>query len=141
MSGCFVDAPSKPIGADNRIAAIAPEDRAYLSASQRAATDIDAEQLEVDFALTAAVWIEGRVTDRSTGNGVPGRISYLAAENHPDRAAAGPGSVDERDRYLADADGQFCIPGLPGPGYVTFLTDDHEKYARAIGCCDPSSDR
>ncbi len=123
-----------PIGSDNRIAAIAPEDRAYLSTSHRAATDIDAEQLEIDFALTAAVWLEGRVTDASTGKGVPGRISYLVNEDNPDRdAAAGLGSVDERDRHQAAEDGRFRVPGLPGPGYVTFEADDHEKYARATG--------
>ena len=73
-----------PIGADNRIAAIAPMgDVAYFSMSQRASTTSQEHPLEVDFDLISGVWIEGRITDKQTGKGLLGRLAYYVKKESP----------------------------------------------------------
>ncbi len=60
-----------PLGSDNRIAAIAPDDKPYFSTSKKAATQADGPPLEVNFDMPRGVWIEGRITDRRTAPAFP----------------------------------------------------------------------
>jgi beta-lactamase regulating signal transducer with metallopeptidase domain/protocatechuate 3,4-dioxygenase beta subunit len=120
-----------PIGDGNRIAAIAPTDEPYFSVSAKAATRTDQDSLNLDFDLPRGVWIEGRVTDKQTGRGLPGQLDYLVPRDHPHYALARGFNVDERDRLQADDQGRFRIAGLPGLGYVTFMAFDHQDYPRS----------
>ncbi|WP_146446526.1 M56 family metallopeptidase [Botrimarina colliarenosi] len=121
-----------PIGAENRIAAIAPDgDVAYFSSSKPANTEGVEGPLEVDFDLHRGVWLEGRVTDKRTGDGIAGRVAYYVPPENPDHRFARSLQVDERDRLLADDRGRYRIAVLPGRGYITFQAHEHERYPRA----------
>jgi hypothetical protein len=41
--------------------------------------------------------------------------------------------VDERDRYMANHEGRFRIPVLPGQGIISFMAHAHETYPRSAG--------
>ncbi len=120
-----------PVG-ENRIAAIAPEgDTPYLSMSKNANTTSPDRSLEVDFDLRTGVWIEGRITDKKTGKGLPGLVEYYVRNESPNWEFARTLNVDERDRLRADDEGHYRIAVLPGPGILAFMADEHQKYPRA----------
>ncbi len=121
-----------PVGSDNRIAAMAPlDDTAYFSMSKQAATTVEEDPREIDFELRRGVWVEGRVTDARTGKGLPGRLAYYVKKENPGYKVARSLDVDQRDRLRSDDQGHFRIPVLPGPGFITFMADEHENYPRA----------
>ncbi|TWT35360.1 Regulatory protein BlaR1 [Posidoniimonas corsicana] len=120
-----------PVGRENEIAAIAPGgDIAYFSAEKSAPTDLG-QASTVDFDLHRGVWVEGSVTDKQTGEGLPGRLAYYVDADSPAHQAARSLGVDERDRLRSDSEGRFRIAALPGPGYITFNADNHQIYPRA----------
>ncbi len=120
-----------PIGSDNRIAAIGLVGEVpYLSMAKDSPTASEDRPLAVDFDLRPGVWIEGRVTDRRTGKGLSGWVSYFVSQDNPDYGFARTLRVDERDRWQAGDDGRFRIAALPGPGFVTFMAHRHQEYSR-----------
>lgn len=121
-----------PIGEENRIAAIAPSDQAYLPMSESADTRANEKLTEVNFDLPPAVWVEGKVADKQTGEGLPGWVTYHIYPENPHLKRTGRlGHVDLRDRYQASEAGRFRIPVLPGGGAIGFTAFDHQKYPRA----------
>ncbi len=121
-----------PVGSNNRIAAIAPDcDIAYLSMSEHAATDAANRTREIGFDLRRGVWIKGRITDKRTGKGLSGRLAYYVKKTSPSYQFVRALRVDQRDRLLSDDVGHFRIAVLPGPGYITFMADEHQDYPRA----------
>ncbi len=123
-----------PIGSDNQIAAIAPTNSPYFSMRQAARTDAAGAVVEVNFALLPGLWINGRVTDKATGKGLSGTVTYFAFNDNPQLKSVGRlGYVDERERLRVREDGRFRIAGLAGRGIVAFQADEHEQYPRAIG--------
>ncbi|WP_425398743.1 M56 family metallopeptidase [Aeoliella sp.] len=127
-----------PIGSDNRIAAIAPEgDVPYFSQSKQSETTADEESVEIDFDLVRGVWLAGQITDRQSGEGVSGRLSYYVAEHNPAYDTARNLGVDERDRLQADAEGRFKIAVLPGPGFLAFQAHNHQDYPRSKAIIKP----
>ncbi|MEN1678504.1 MAG: M56 family metallopeptidase [Planctomycetota bacterium] len=122
-----------PIGKDNSIAAIAPRgDTAYFS-TEKAAPTKTGETTLVDFDLRRGVWVEGRVTDKRTGEGLLGTLAYYVPESSPHYRMARSLGVDERDRLRSDNEGRYRLVALPGEGYVTFNADNHQIYPRAKG--------
>ncbi len=121
-----------PIGSDNRIAAMSPmSDVAYLSMRKKAETSSQDRPIEVDFELRTGVWIEGRITDKKSGRGLAGTFAYYVKKGSPNYEFARSLDVDERDRLRSNDDGRFRIAALPGPGFITFLAQDHQNYPRA----------
>lgn len=119
-----------PIGNDNRIGVIPPRDRAYLSDSKSAKTTSDAKPMTIDFKLQPAIWVTGRITDRHTGQGLSGEISYYSFRDNP---AGKRGWVDERRFLRADAEGRYQIAVPSGRSIIAFRTEQYEKYPRAVG--------
>ena len=121
-----------PVGSDNRIAAIAPMgDVPYFSMKQRAETSSQKDPPAIDFELRSSVWIEGRITDKQSGKGLPGRLQYFVKKGSPSYKFASSLGVDQRDRLLSDDEGRFRIAAFPGPGYVAFMAHEHQNYPRA----------
>ncbi len=79
----------------------------------------------------SGVWIEGRITDKQTGEGLSGTLAYYVKKESPSYKFARSLDVDQRDRLLSDDDGRFRIAALPGPGFVTFMAHEHQDYPRA----------
>ena len=121
-----------PIGEDNRIAAIAPDGEvAYLAMTEKCATASPDRPLQLDFNLESGVWLEGRITDKASGQGLPGTLYYYLTGDNPKYGEARWLDVDLRDLMLADREGHFRVPVLPGPGLIGFMASDHEHYPRA----------
>ena len=124
-----------PIGKDNVIAAMGPaadestDSPAYLSIETRVSTEAATEEVERDLEMVRGSWLHGRITDKSTGKGLPGRLKYFAKPSKP--YGRGIGFVDERDRLTSDQDGRFRIAVPRGEGYITFSANDHQNYLRA----------
>ncbi len=75
----------------------------------------------VDVALHRGVWIEGRVSDKVTGEPVPSHVSYRPllsnpfARKFPEFGADGEIEGDYMQYvYVTEEDGTFRVPGLPG---------------------------
>ncbi len=75
----------------------------------------------VDVVLHRGVWIEGRVSDKVTGEPVPSHVSYRPLLSNPFARKFpefGPNGDVEGDYmqyvYLTGEDGTFRVPGLPG---------------------------
>ncbi len=94
--------------------------------------DLGSEPVKLDFQLPRGIWIEGRVTDKTTGKPISGQVEYFVFWSNPsykqlDRPERI--NVDLRDHHRADANGRFRIAALPGPGIIGVLADDGSTYA------------
>jgi protocatechuate 3,4-dioxygenase beta subunit len=120
-----------PLGEDNEIGAFTMDDP-YLPINRRVHIDLGNEPVKLDFQLPRGIWIEGRVTDKTTGKPISGHVEYFVFWSNPsykqlDRPERI--TVDLRDHHHADANGRFRIAALPGPGIIGVLADDASTYA------------
>ena len=122
-----------PIGKDNRIAIVPPDSKvAYLATSRKAPLTSPDSPLKLDIKLHTGVWLEGRVTDKQSGEGLRGYVDHHVIAHNPNFKLAGSMDVDQRYARTSDADGKFRFAILPGPAYVTFLfAGRSQKYARS----------
>jgi nitrogen fixation protein FixH len=79
----------------------------------------------VDVALHRGVWIEGRVSDKITGEPVPSYVAYRPflsnplARKLPEFGSNGEGEGNYMQYlYSTGLDGTFRLPGVPGRGIV-----------------------
>lgn len=90
----------------------------------------------VDFTMPRGVTVAGQVTDRNSGQPVPGTVEFYAFDDNPTLRELTPSSISG-DRHSAPVDeqGRFEIQVLPGPGIITFMrsTSVAENYRRGIG--------
>jgi hypothetical protein len=84
----------------------------------------------VDVGLKRGVWVEGQVTDKSTGKPVRGRVVYFCLPDNPYLKDA-PGLGRSPLRWTRD-DGSFRIVALPGPGVVA-VEAIRDRYRVAVG--------
>ena len=96
--------------------------------------------MSVEVALHRGIWIEGKLTEKATGNPVPdARLHYLPflentfAQAHPvfDKDGNTDG-VGFQDRYQTKADGTFRLVGLPGRAIVGAIVQD-KQYLQGAG--------
>jgi RNA polymerase sigma factor (sigma-70 family) len=96
--------------------ALPPEGQAYLGVRKRLAGGSTTEPARLDFELARGVWIEGRVTDRVTGEGVEAQLRYYVV--------LGDGPEEELrqlhlpDHLYTDRQGRFRLVGVPGRGLL-----------------------
>jgi RNA polymerase sigma factor (sigma-70 family) len=120
-----------PKGPGNKILVRAADDRPYLEAAAEVPDPPGFEPVEVDFALKRALWIEGRLTDKTTGKPVQADIYYLARIGNtyvPEYTNYEPGPG--RQVANVQADGRFRVAGLPGPGFLAVFAGG--KYLPAL---------
>jgi RNA polymerase sigma factor (sigma-70 family) len=104
-----------PVGQGQRgldtLVAGPPEGQPYLSVQKRISGGGRLEPATVDFDLRRGLWIEGRVIDPSTGEGVEASLGYFAFLD--DRAAVNVRSLYLRDWLKTDPQGRFRFVGAP----------------------------
>jgi beta-lactamase regulating signal transducer with metallopeptidase domain len=96
--------------------------------------------LAVEVALQRGIWIEGKVTDKATGDAVPdARLHYFPylenrfAQAHPAFGTSGyADGVGFQHRYSSRADGTFRLVGLPGRAIVGALAQG-KPYLQGAG--------
>ena len=111
-----------PRGRGNVVNAIPPKSESYLAAAIEIPDSPGPEPVSLDIGLKHGVVIEGRVTDKATGEGLRAYVAYNAYEDNPHLAEA-PGFQDARvwGRYESDPDGSFRVIGLPGRGLIAAM--------------------
>ena len=115
-----------PKGKGNTLLIVPNDEQPYLLQEVDLPDPPGAGAIPVEVALHRGIWIEGKLTEKETGQPVPGaRLTYFPflentfAQAHP--AFDSDGNTDAagfQDRYLTKADGTFRLVGLPGRAIV-----------------------
>src|SRR5580704_8820203 len=133
-----------PEGKGNLIQICPPDDQPYLVREVPIVPErTGLRPVTVAVELHRAVWIQGRVTNKITGQPIAHAfVQYGPEVSNPftlslpefDRSN-GRRRMEGNVRYWTDADGRFRIPGLPGPGLVG-VSALRRNYLREIGLAD-----
>jgi RNA polymerase sigma factor (sigma-70 family) len=121
-----------PKGKDNKILVVPPDGQPYVTV-HAVVPDTDALQpVTVDVALKRGVWVEGKITDKATGQPLQGTVNYYALYDNPNlRDYPGfTGTFFSRPTFNVQEDGTYRVVGLPGPGLLAVQYSDHYLLAR-----------
>ncbi|QDT04999.1 Regulatory protein BlaR1 [Rubripirellula lacrimiformis] len=129
-----------PPGDGHIIEAVPPKSEPYLPAPQEVSLNLeDGKTKRIEIQVKRGVWIEGRITDKESGEPRSAAIEYMAMAENPyaiDIAGWDPklmiGPVRVYQRYVTDSDGRYRLPGLSGPG-VLLVTSLDPGYPLAAG--------
>jgi len=131
-----------PKGKDNRLIVVPNDDQPYFLHEIAVSDPPGSSPVHVDAALHEGIWIEGKLTERSTGKPIPdARVHYFAFRSNPFAMAipefgskSTPDGVSFQDRYTTKPDGSFRLVGLPGKGIVGAETfGGPKKYLAGAG--------
>ncbi|MBC8356302.1 MAG: hypothetical protein H8E66_30350 [Planctomycetes bacterium] len=113
-----------PPGEGHVVEAVPPKSEPYLMASQDVSPSLDdGDAKHIELQVKRGIWIEGRVTDKRSGEPVLATVDYLPLRknsNSPDISELVPAWVEQR--YRTDSDGRYRTLGLPGPGVLLVKT-------------------
>jgi hypothetical protein len=129
-----------PIGDDNEIGAVVL-DQPYWPVNKKVKIDLGQQPVKLDFQLLRGHWIEGRLTDQSTGKPLPGSVQFFTFADNPILKEAGRGRVDLRRLRRTDADGRYRVVALPGRGIVAAIADNMNGFRRGAGAENIEGDR
>jgi RNA polymerase sigma factor (sigma-70 family) len=122
-----------PAGKGYSIAVVPADDQPYVPRHIDVPAGVGIGEVPVDIELKRGVWIEGKVTDKATGNPVRAAVEYFSRSANPHlRDFPGyDGTILAGDLAVgAKGDGSFRVVGLPGAGLV--CVSHHEgPYLRA----------
>ncbi len=105
--------------------------RPYLFAVKRVGNPLGLGPVTVDFALKRGLWVEGRVTDRKTGQPLSASIHYFCFHDNPNAKELAP-LVRFDNWRQSRKDGYFQMPVLPGRGLIAVRAyQDH--YVMGVG--------
>ncbi len=118
-----------PKGEGNAIRLVPRDDQPYLSVHAPVPNGPGLDPVTVDFELKRGIWIEGKLTDKVTGQPVTdGYVDYYAMAGNPNvRDHPGfEGTIPPSWGNATKEDGSFRVVGLPGPGLIAaFYTGRH----------------
>jgi RNA polymerase sigma factor (sigma-70 family) len=116
-----------PRGRGNRIMAVPGGDRPYPARSLDVPDSPGLDPVTVDIELRRGLWIEGRITDKVTGQPVRSSVEFLSMYTNPNLrdypGYHGAGSLMEG--VFTKADGSFRVVGVPGPGIIGVHRNGH----------------
>jgi hypothetical protein len=118
----------------NMIVAIPDEKLPYLATHADVPNSPGLDAVQVDIELKRGIWIEGRITNKVTGEPFKGSVEYFALRSSPSlRDYPGfDGTVLTR-AWPTKANGSFRIMGLPGPGLiVVWCQYGRDHYLKAL---------
>ena len=97
--------------------------------------------MTVDFNLAEGIRIDGRVTDSSNGNPVPGSLTYMAYSDNPFLKGL-PAIGGDGPAVPIKPDGTYTLVALPGPGvFGARANDDRFTMSRPEQWGRPSDSR
>src|SRR5205085_2060467 len=121
--GCYRLA-GMPTREGNAIVAIPHSDLPYVVINKEVPDSPGLDPVTVDIELDRGVWIEGKITDKVTGEPVQGVVEYFSLYSNPNLkdypgfdGTILMGELTVRPKE----DGSYRIVGLPGPGLVGVL--------------------
>ena len=111
-----------PKGRGNHVLVLPGNEQPYVRRALEIAESHGLEPVNLDIGLKRGVLIEGRVTDKQTGEPLQADVMYNAFEDNPHLAAA-PGYEEIVPDYVlrdrTGTDGTYRIVGLPGHGVIS----------------------
>ncbi len=108
------------------ISAVPGGDQPYVLSVKEVPHSPGLGPVTVDIELKRGVWIEGKITDKATGQPVQSGVKYFALSSNPNLAVyEGFDTPVSSDVVETGADGSYRIAGLPGPGLVAVLCRGH----------------
>jgi beta-lactamase regulating signal transducer with metallopeptidase domain/protocatechuate 3,4-dioxygenase beta subunit len=115
-----------PKGKGNTIVAVPEANQPYAPCVKEVPDGPGLAPVSLEIELKRGVWIEGRITDKTTGKPVAGFVEYYAHSRNPSLAEYPDfdGSVFSHHHPVQE-DGSYRIAGLPGPGLVAVLRRDY----------------
>jgi RNA polymerase sigma factor (sigma-70 family) len=114
-------------GEGNQVRLLPRDDQPYLAVHEAVPNTDGLDPVTVDFEVKRGVWIEGKLTDKVTGQPVQGEMGYFALQSNPNLRDY-PGF--EHCQVAAKEDGSYRVVGLPGPGLVAVRCQkDHYLWA------------
>jgi protocatechuate 3,4-dioxygenase beta subunit/predicted DNA-binding protein (UPF0251 family) len=117
----------------NLILAMPGAEEPYVFAHTEVPSSPGLGPVTADIELKRGVWIEGKITDKLTGEPLHPRVSYFALLSNPNLRDY-PG-FDETfvlfEGVDAKEDGSYRLVGLPGPGFVAVWAWSYTNYRRA----------
>jgi RNA polymerase sigma factor (sigma-70 family) len=111
------------------VMAVPDRDQAYVPIHKDVPDSPGLDAVTADIELKRGVWIEGKITDKLTGQPLRGRVQYFARSSNPNLPDY-PG-FDGTFMFLdagveTKEDGSYRVVGLPGSGLVAvFHRDDY----------------
>jgi RNA polymerase sigma factor (sigma-70 family) len=122
-----------PKGKGNKIRIELPRDLPYVAVHRDVPDSPGLDPVTVDFELKRGVWIEGKITDKVTGQPLQGAVEYFAIYSNANlpnlNDYAGFDGTISSFGVGTKEDGSYRVVGLPGPGLVAVIYLDH--YLRA----------
>lgn len=118
------------------VVALPPEGQPYQAMKKRAG-GAGLDPAALDFSLKRGVWVQGRVTDKATGRGVPARLRYSVFRDGLEKG-------EEQELFIpppwgdgsyTDKEGRFRLLAYSGRGLLgARATGDHmEEYRISLG--------
>ncbi|HEV3259323.1 MAG TPA: hypothetical protein VG013_20825, partial [Gemmataceae bacterium] len=105
----------------NLISAHADSDLPYVAISKEVADSPGLDPVTVDIELPRGVWIEGKITEKVTGQPLRASLEYFALYSNPNLPSyPGFDGTFSFDRLGVGTkeDGSYRVAGLPGPGLI-----------------------
>ena len=130
-----------PKGRGNKLLIVPNDDQPYFMQEFEVPDPPGIGAVAVEIGLHKGIWIEGKVTDKETGQPVAaGWLHYFPFLDNP-FAQATPefdrgGNTDGagyQQRYLTKSDGSYRLVGLPGRAIVGVVAIPSKPYRRGSG--------
>jgi RNA polymerase sigma factor (sigma-70 family) len=122
------------------VLALPPEGRPYLGMKKPAGGGEVLETVTVDFPLKKGVWVQGRVTDKTTGLGVQSLLIYSVFEDSLEKGEAQELFIPFQggDGNYSDKRGKFRFVGSPGRGVLGARATgaEMENYCISLGAAE-----
>jgi RNA polymerase sigma factor (sigma-70 family) len=115
-----------PQGKGYRIVAVPPTDLPYVSSTRKLPDTPGLDAVPLDIELKRGVWIKGKITDKVTGKPLRARVEYFTFESNPNLSDYDGFSMSVMWHFVETGDdGTYRVAGLPGPGLVAVLRNEH----------------
>ena len=127
-----------PKGSGNRLLLVPNDEQPYFMREVEVPDPVGLGPAKMEIELHRGIWISGRVTDKATGDPVPGvRLHYLPfrtndyAQKTPEFDSNGNVNGDQM-RYVTKPDGTYRLVGLPGRAIIG-AESVLQNYRRGVG--------
>ena len=130
-----------PKGRGNTLLIASTDDQPYFLKNFTVPDPPGIAPVPVEIGLDRGIWIEGKVTDKETGEPVPGvwlhylpflENTYAQASSVFDKDSNADGTTYQ-DRYQSKADGGYRLVGLPGRAIVGVTAWTGKPYLQGAG--------
>ena len=100
----------------------------YLAATLEADLEHARDVVKLDFAMARGVWVEGRVTDKETGEGVQADVMYFVWADDPLVQEKGRSLGQDAFQVKTTKDGAYRVLAFPGRGVIAVRANPRNAF-------------